>query len=128
MIYVDTSVILADLLREKKRPPVSFRSERLTSSLLLEYELFVRLHALRQSPRAIARAHDWLRDVDLNGLDAATLARTLQPFPVSVRTLDAIHLSTIVFLQSRGITIELATYDKRLAQAATALGISLAPV
>ena len=50
---------------------------------------------------------------------------------VNIRNLNSffyIHLSTIVFLQGRGITIELATYDKRLAHAATTLGIPLAPV
>jgi predicted nucleic acid-binding protein len=128
VIYLDTSVFLAEILREKRRPVVSFWSNQLFSSRLLEYEVLVRLHALRKPARAITAAQQFLGSVLFCELDAQNLARTLQPFPVAVRTLDAIHLSTIVFLQSRGITIELATYDKRLANAATVLGIPLAKV
>jgi hypothetical protein len=51
------------------------------------------------------------------------LARALEPFPVPVRTLDALHLSTLLFLQSQRQPVELATYDERLAAAAAALGI-----
>ena len=38
MIYVDTSVALAHLFAEDRRPPASFWTETLVSSRLLEYE------------------------------------------------------------------------------------------
>lgn len=128
MIYLDTSVALAELLGEKKRPPLLFWAGPKVSSRLLEYEVLVRHHALRRPPKAIRIAQDFLTKVQLIDLDASALGRALKPFPISVRTLDAIHLSTIVFLQGRGITLELATYDKRMAQAAAAIGISIAAV
>jgi hypothetical protein len=53
------------------------------------------------------------------------LARALQPFPVPVRTLDALHLATIDFIRGQGETAELASYDNRLMVAARALGIVL---
>jgi predicted nucleic acid-binding protein len=40
-----------------------------------------------------------------------------------LRTLDTLHLASIEFLRSRGQTIELATYDERLAEAARALQV-----
>lgn len=56
------------------------------------------------------------------------LARALEPFPVSVRTLDALHLATIEFLRSEGAPVQLASYDARLVTAARALGVPIAPV
>jgi predicted nucleic acid-binding protein len=53
----------------------------------------------------------------------AVLERALEPFPVPVRTLDALHLASLEFLRERGQRPELATYDERLAEGARALGI-----
>jgi predicted nucleic acid-binding protein len=56
------------------------------------------------------------------------LARALLPFPQPVRTLDALHLATMDFLRSHGQSVELATYDRRLAAAAQSLGFALTDV
>jgi hypothetical protein len=56
-------------------------------------------------------------------LAAPVLERALEPFPLPVRTLDALHLSTLMFLRAQQQTVELATYDDRLQQAAIALDI-----
>lgn len=45
MIYVDTSVVLAQILAEDRKPPRSFWDEDLISSRLLEYEVWTRLNA-----------------------------------------------------------------------------------
>jgi len=58
-------------------------------------------------------------------LTPTVLARALQPFPVPVRTLDALHLATIGFIRGQGETVELASYDDRLLVAARARGIAL---
>ena len=52
------------------------------------------------------------------------LARALQPFPVPVRTLDAIHLSALEFIRAQKQSVELASYDERLVAAARLLGIA----
>ena len=45
MIYLDTSVVLAQLLAEDHRPPAALWSETLVASRLMEYEIWTRLHA-----------------------------------------------------------------------------------
>ena len=52
------------------------------------------------------------------------LTRALQPFPVPVRTLDAIHLAAIEFIRAQKQSIRLASYDERLVAAARLLGIT----
>jgi uncharacterized protein len=62
-----------------------------------------------------------LDEIDLIDLDQRIriLARTVQP--VTVRSLDAIHLGTA--LQSRPGLTSFVTYDKRLLDAARAAGL-----
>lgn len=125
MIYLDTSVALAHLLAEDRCPPDALWREELVSSRLLEYEVWTRLHA-----RDLAASHG-----DLAGLLTArlawlelrppVLARALRPWPRPVRTLDALHLASVAFLRERGKEIRLATYDERMAEVATAMGIDL---
>jgi len=67
-----------------------------------------------------------LRRVAFLELAPPVLARALEPFPVAVRTLDALHLASIEFLRGLGQRPLLATYDRRLADAAIALDIPLA--
>ena len=58
MIYVDTSVALAELLAEDRRPGDAFWRQTLVSSRLLEYEVYIRVHArkLTRSHGELARA------------------------------------------------------------------------
>jgi len=53
------------------------------------------------------------------------LARALEPFPLAVRTLDAIHLASVEFLRSQNQSVTLATYDSRMREAAERIGIPL---
>jgi hypothetical protein len=66
--------------------------------------------------------------VNLTEMNERVLARALDPFPLAIRTLDALHLATIEFLRSEDNTIELASYNNRLLAAARVLGISIAAV
>ena len=52
----------------------------------------------------------------------AILERAADPFPVSIATLDAIHLATALELRAEIDELDLATHDARLANAARALG------
>jgi predicted nucleic acid-binding protein len=128
VIYLDTSVALAQLLAEDRVPPPSLWSQTLVSSRLLEIELWVRVNA-----RGLAASHGeavrrLLAAVGLLELVAPVIQRAIEPFPVPVRTLDALHLASLEFLRQRQSDVTLATYDARLATAATALGIQLADV
>jgi len=66
--------------------------------------------------------------VELIELTPNVLRRALQPFPVSVRTLDSLHLATIDYLVRQGQTVTLASYDRRLLAAAETIGIEAAPL
>jgi len=125
LTYLDTSVALAQLLSEDRRPPATLWSKTLISSRLLEYETWTRIHA-----RGLGRSHGealrgLLGRVAMLELEPPVLARALEPFPTRVRTLDALHLASIEFLRSRGQTIDLATYDDRLLGAARKMHIPI---
>ena len=128
MIYLDTSVALAQLLAEDRAPPSSLWAEPLVASRLLEYEIWTRLNALRLGRSHGEEARALIQRVALVELAPPVLGRVLEPFPVPVRTLDALHLASITFLLGRGQTVELAAYDNRLLAAAQALGIPIAPL
>lgn len=126
MIYLDPSVALAHLLAEDRVPPESLWEASLVSSRLLQYEAWNRIHA-----RGLAASHgeavrELLARLAFLELAPAVLARALEPFPLPVRTLDALHLPSIEFLRQHGQSVSLATYDHRLAAAAQRMGVTLA--
>ena len=128
MIYLDSSVALAHLLGEERAPPDAIWREELVASRLMAYEVWTRINA-----RKLSRSHGELvraliGRVALLELVPPVLERALEPFPSEVRTLDALHLASIEFLRGQGQSVELATYDARMADAAQALGIALRPV
>jgi hypothetical protein len=51
-------------------------------------------------------------------MDRDALARALEPWPVSLRTLEALHLARMDFLRRNDGSVELASYDNRLTAAA----------
>jgi hypothetical protein len=63
--------------------------------------------------------------VALIELAPPVLARALEPFPIPLRTLDALHIASAEFLRERGLTVELASYDERMLAAARVLRIPL---
>ena len=126
MIYVDGSVLLADLFAEPQSPPDAFWDEDLASSRLLTYEVLNRINAYGLMISHSSRARGLLARVSLTEMSDAALARALEPFPVAVRTLDALHLATMEFLRNQGESVTLASYDTRLLSAAQALGIPAA--
>lgn len=128
MIYLDSSVALAHLFREPRRPPDMFWNEPLCSSRLLQYELWNRLHARAASPSRMAAASYLVSGMMLIEMVPEALERALEPFPVPPRTLDALHLATMHFLREQGRDVVLASYDTRFNAAARALDFALAPL
>jgi predicted nucleic acid-binding protein len=126
VIYLDTSVAIAQLLAEDLQPRASLWDEPLVSSRLLEYEVWNRVHARGLTSTHGEHARSLLARIAFLEMVPPVLARALEPFPVPVRTLDALHLASVHFLLAQGKGIELATYDERLATAARRLGITLA--
>lgn len=128
MIYLDTSVALAHLLAEDRRPPDSLWSEELVSSRLLEYELWVRLNARELAATHGDAARLLLARVAFVELRRYALERALDPFPAPVRTLDALHLASAGYLRERGADVSVAAYDERMRQGARAMGFELFPL
>lgn len=126
MIYLDTSVALAQLLAEDRVPRASLWTEVLVSSRLLEYEMTSRIHALGLTDSHGEAARLLLGRVAFLELARPVLARALEPFPSPVRTLDALHLASMDFLRAQGQDVKLASYDQRLVSAARRLGIAAA--
>ncbi len=126
MIYLDTSVALAQLLAEDRCPPPALWDASLISSRLLEYEMWTRIHARGLTGSHGGAVHQLLGRVALVELVPPVLARALEPFPVAVRTLDALHLATIAFLLHEGQRVELASYDDRMVAAARRLKFPIA--
>lgn len=123
MTYLDTSVVVAWLLAEDQAPPAEFWKQPLVSSRLLEYETWTRIHSRRLGASHGGQVRELLNRVAMVELAPPVLARALEPFPLAVRTLDALHLSTILFLRDQRQAIELASYDERLLAAARRLKV-----
>jgi predicted nucleic acid-binding protein len=128
VIYLDSSVALAQLFAEDRQPPEDLWEDQLLSSRLLQYEIWARVHARRLEGLHGNKVRGLLDAVSFVELAPVVLGRALEPFPTPVRTLDALHLATMDFLRNQGQRIELATYDERLRTAARALSIPIRPL
>lgn len=125
MIYLDTSVALAALFSEDRQPDERIWAETLVSSRLLEYELWTRVNALQLGHSHGEAVRDLLARIAFIEMMPPVLARVLEPFPEPIRTLDAIHLASLLFLREQAQTLELSSYDSRMLSCATALGIGI---
>jgi len=111
------------LLDEDVHPPERLWKESLVSSRLMEYEAWQRLHALGLAESHGESLRSLLSAVAMLDLPTPIVERARDAFPRPVRTLDALHLASLLFLIDRGQKVQLATYDKRLERASSALGI-----
>lgn len=122
VIYLDTSALVKLVMREAEsdslREHLGTRP-RQASSALARVEL---LRAARRiGASTIAQATRVLADLTLLAIDEAILDEAAKAEPRSLRSLDAIHLTSA---QTVGSALaELITYDRRLAEAAESVGI-----
>lgn len=121
--YLDSSAFVKLVVEERESPALrSYLGEparRNVSSAVLRAEA-IRV-ARRVDAEAVATAREALRQIDLVALDDRVLTAAGDLEPPAVRTLDAIHVATALAL---GDDLEaIVTYDRRLADAAHALGL-----
>ncbi len=128
MIYVDTSVALAWILAEDHRPPRSLWSESVVSSRLLQYEFTNRFHAYGMTSARESQVREIISVLSFVELTVPVLDRAMRPFPVPVRTLDALHLATFEFLLQHAADVSLAIYDGRMVSVAEAAGWRVHPL
>ena len=126
MIYLDSAAVVKLVHTEPESQALrDWLDERVdtgwTSSVLVEIESSRAL--ARYAPDAVARLHPVLDLIDMVELDAGIriLAQTIKP--VTVRSLDAIHLATARRIRAR--LTSFVTYDKRLADAAREAGLTV---
>jgi PIN domain len=124
MIYLDSSVALAYLLAEDRFPSDELWEQQLVSSRLLECEVWNRINAYRLQDSHGEAARSLIGRVAMIEMVGPVLTRAMQPFPVPVRTLDAIHISALEFVRAQKQDVQLASYDERLLAAARLLGIA----
>jgi predicted nucleic acid-binding protein len=118
MLYIDASAAVK-LLRSESESAALFtfiQSERICSSALMTLELSRWAH---RQPTDHLAVHQLTECFDLIDIAAAQMrvAATFQTQHLG--TLDAIHLATALLIDADA----LVTYDKQLAEAATAAGL-----
>jgi predicted nucleic acid-binding protein len=124
MIYLDSAaavkLVHAEAESQALRDWLDDRADTgWISSALLEIESFRAL--ARYAPESVVRLHPVLDLIELVELEPSIriLAQTIRP--VTVRSLDAIHLATALRIRTR--LTSFVTYDKRLAEAAAGAGL-----
>jgi predicted nucleic acid-binding protein len=111
-LYVDTSAIGRLLLQEPDAPNIA--------ATLVQYELWaseiltVEFRRLAARESLVNQAELLLANINLVALNAASLKRASDIPPMTVRTLDAIHLDTAVGLHNQGTIDAVLTFDKQL--------------
>ena len=115
---------LAHLLAEDRFPPDLLWDQQLVSSRLLECEVWNRINAYQLQNSHGDAVRNLIGRIAMIEMVGPVLARALQPFPVPVRTLDAIHLAALEFIRAQKQSVQLASYDERLLAAARFLGIA----
>lgn len=131
--YVDSSVVLRFVLDQPGQLSGWTEITNPISSELLRIECLRTLdnarirYALDDSLVSEKRGAllQILDRITLLGLDPDILDRAAEPFPTVVRSLDALHLATLLHVPEEMGELVLATHDDELAAAAIALGFDV---
>ena len=129
MFYLDTSAAVKLVVVERGTKAlqrwVASRDGQIVSSDLLRTELL--RAARRAAPQQVVRARAVLDSLILVTLSTAVFERAATLEPDLLRSLDSLHLAAALEI---GYELEgIVTYDRRLAEGARALGITVvAPI
>jgi predicted nucleic acid-binding protein len=130
--YLDSSVLLRKLLGQPGALKEWARIETGVASAITEVECLRTLDRVRileevpDTEMAIRRetVYRLLESVEVVEPGRAVLARSAQPMPTVLGTLDAIHLATaLLWRENTGSDLVMATHDGSLALAARAAGL-----
>ena len=124
-VYLDASALVKLIAPEVESAAMAgFVAEHRSQSTSVVGLVEVRRAAARRPGVAAARVEDVLGRVAGIALEPPTLAAAATIGPATLRTLDAIHLASASVL---GADLEaFVTYDRRLADAARAIGMPVA--
>jgi uncharacterized protein len=125
LTYIDSSAIVKLVVAEPESKVLRrylSRRQRVVSSALARTEVARAL--LPSGPEAVARGEDALRRIQLLRVNDRVLSEAGRMQPAELRSLDAIHLASASQL---GPSVkQIVTYDERMAEAAKAIGWSVA--
>lgn len=133
MIYLDSAAAVKLIHTEAHSAALrAFLDERReidwVSSALLEVETYRALARAAEptaTPAMINDFHTLLDFIDRLEIDPGIRITAQTVGPPTVRSLDAIHLATGLRLRDRGHLTSFVTYDRRLAEAAAAAGLTV---
>lgn len=128
MIYLDSSAAVklahAETDSQALRDWLDERADTgWVSSVLLEIETYRAL--ARHAPAALPNLPTVLDLIDFVDLAPGLRATAQAVAPVTVRSLDAIHLATALHVHVHDQLIAFVAYDSRLADAARAAGLQV---
>jgi len=132
--YVDSSVLLRLVLGQTGVLAEWREVESGVASALVEVETLRTLDRVRLrerlTDREIARRREalfrLLDSIELVEITRPVLSRAAQPMPTELGTLNAIHLATaLLWQESTGRPLVMATHDAALALAARAHGLTI---
>jgi predicted nucleic acid-binding protein len=130
-VYFDSSVVLRVVLGERGRLKEWSRTSEAVTSEITRVECLRALDRLRleggMADRELSRRRATTLVV-LSGfervrLNRAVLERAAEPFPVRVRTLDALHVASALLVREKFPAVRFATHDVDLGAAAQAEGL-----
>ncbi len=132
-VYLDSTLVICHLVGSKKTWGGWGNWAAAYASTLMRTECYRTANLLRLSGKLDdsqrARLGSWIErvceSVTLVPVTGNVLHRAADAFPTAVGTTQAIHLATLLELQSaHGITCQLATADEDLLRAAESMGFS----
>ena len=126
-VYIDSSVVLRRLRREAKPIAGWAEWEHAYASVLLRVEVLRTIDRMRLSGAVVddevaeltTSAHAIFDVIDFVALSPPIIYRAEQSFRTALGTLDALHLSTALWLAEAGsVVLTFVTHDSELALAA----------
>lgn len=138
--YVDSSAMLSMLLREERAHEVQdamrLASNVVTSALTTVECSRALLHARRSGridDNAERRLLRMLKEAEaewnVQAITAQIVARAREPLPADpIRTLDALHIATILQLNVSFSDLAVISLDRRMRECVSAAGIPILPV
>ncbi len=135
-LYVETSALVRVILEgDETVRPLLLGEGRFTSALTFTEAARAILRAQREgrldargAREAKKRVAEFGRSCEIVSMDEVILERAGREFPVEpVRTLDAVHLATVLSLNDAAIDIDVLSCDGRVRDNAEALGLTVLP-
>jgi uncharacterized protein len=132
-VYLDSSVILrivlgeAGSLREWSRISLAVTSEIAQVECLRTLDRLRIAGAIKDRELARRRASmlKLFAGIHTVRINRAVLDKAAEPFPTTIRTLDAVHVASALLVRVRMPALRVATHDADLGTAAIAVGLSV---